>query len=101
MEIASASIGTGTTATTVNDTAMETAVVSNIAPARLQYSTSTVVAEFYITNTELADGTYSEFGVFINPGNEKMFAHSLITPNHTKSTGEDTLIEYTIEATSI
>jgi hypothetical protein len=98
--VSSASIGTGNTAPSVNDTSLDVSVLSGIPVARATANTDNAVIEFFITDSELADGTYKEFGLFVNRSNEKLFARSLITPNHTKSAGEDTLVEYTITASS-
>lgn len=94
IDIANASIGTGTNAPSANDTDLQTPVLTNILLARISNTLSTVTAEFFMTDAELADGTYKEFGVFVNSLNKKLFARSLITPNHVKSAGEDTLVEY-------
>jgi hypothetical protein len=98
--VSSGAIGTGSTAPTTADTALATPVLTGIDVARATVNTDNVVLEFFMTDSELANGTYNEFGVYVNEATEKLFARSLISPAHTKSAGEDTLVEYTITASS-
>lgn len=100
LTISSGAIGTGTNAPAITDTALQTPVLTGISVARLSNTDSVVTAEFFATDDQLADGTYNEFGVYVNSASEKLFARSLISPAHSKSAGEDTLIEYTITASS-
>lgn len=86
-------IGTGTTAPTTADTDIETLTLDNILVANQSSSGGTAVLTFFINDGELANGTYTEFAMF---SGGQLFARSLISPNHTKATGEDTSIEYTI-----
>ena len=95
--IDSASIGTGATAPTDADTDLIAAVVEDIPKATTTITTSTLVIEFFITNDELTDGDYKEFGLFCGT---QIFARSIITPTYTKASNEDTLVEYQINATN-
>lgn len=94
IEIDSAKIGTGTTAPTVADTDLETAVVSGITVALTEFPVvGQVLLSFFIPDGDLANGTYTEFGIFANG---RLFARSLITPSFTKGANENTTIDYTI-----
>lgn len=95
LEIDNASIGTGDNVPADSDTDLETPVLENIIKARTTINVDNLILEFFMTNDELANGTYTEFGLFC--GNQ-LFARSIISPSHTKADFEDTLIEYTITA---
>lgn len=94
--IDNASIGTGTTTPTGADTDLETPVLENIVRAigELQ-GVDTLYTEWFITDDELTNGTYNEFGLFCGA---QIFCRSIISPAHVKGSGEDTLIPYTIIA---
>lgn len=91
--ITKAKIGTGTTAPTTADTNLETVVTDNIPLANQGASGAVATLEFFITDSQLPDGTYEEFGIFA--GNQ-LFARSLISPSYTKAANEDTAAEYVI-----
>lgn len=95
--IDSASIGTDNTAPTDADTDLIAPVVKDIPKATTTISTNTLVIEFFITNDELTDGDYKEFGLYCGT---QIFARSIITPTYSKAANEDTLVEYTITATN-
>lgn len=89
--ITQAKIGTGTTAPTAADTDLETIVTDGILVANQGASGATATLEFFISDAQLPDGTYEEFGVFCG---DQLFARSLIDPSYTKATNEDTAAEY-------
>ena len=92
--IDSAAIGTGTTAPNASQTGLITPVLSNIATAFGELSgTSEVTMSFFMSDTDLANGTYKEFGLFCGG---KLLARSLITPNYVKGAAEDSSIDYVI-----
>lgn len=93
LELDNASIGTGTTPPDDADEDLETPVLEDIIRATLDLSINTLVTEWFMTDGELANGTYTEFGLKCGT---QLFCRSLITPSHTKASGEDTLIQYTI-----
>lgn len=93
LELDNASIGTGTTAPTDTDHDLETAVVENIVRATVEIGLDYVLTEWFITDDELPDGTYNEFGLKCGT---QLFCRSIISPAHTKAANEDTLIQYTI-----
>lgn len=96
--IDSGGIGTGTTAPTDADTALETAVLTGINVANASVSNDEVIMSFFMTDAELANGTYNEFGVFIGG---RLFARAIISPAHTKASGEDTSVDYTFTLSSV
>lgn len=93
IQIDSAKIGTGTTAPVDGDTDLETAVLSNIELSDSNVNNDEATLEFFIPDGDLANDTYTEFGLFIGA---QLFARSLITPTHNKSVNEDTTISYSI-----
>ena len=95
LNIDNASIGTGTTAPVSADTDLETPVLENIPRAIGEVTAAnTWYSEWFITNDELPNGEYTEFGL---KAGTQLFARSLIaSPTHTKEDNEDTLIVYTI-----
>lgn len=97
MEIDSAAIGTGTSAPTDADTGLGVSVLSGIVPSLQEISNDVGIVSFFIPDGDLADGTYTEFGVFIGG---RLFARSLITPNYSKASGNDTSVDYTFDLSS-
>lgn len=91
--ITSAEIGTGTTTPANSDTNLVTPTVTGIAVASSSVSSGSILLSFFIPSASLANGTYKEFGLRCGT---QLFARSLITPNYTKGTNQDTTIEYTI-----
>lgn len=91
--ITQAKIGTGTTAPTESDTDLEATALSGIPLANQGYSGAQATLEFFIPDVDLADGTYTEFGIFAE---DQLIARSLILPTYTKASNEDTSIEYII-----
>ena len=97
IEITSAEIGTGDTAPTINDTDLETPVLTGILRANQVASGGAVTLEFFMSDAELANGTYSEFGL---RAGSQLYARALIDPAYTKSSNEDTSCEYQITYTN-
>lgn len=92
--IDSASIGTGTTSPSSSDTDLATPVLTGIDVALYDISIpGTVILSFFISDADLANGTYKEFGIFCGA---RLFARSLITPNVTKGTNQNLSVDYTI-----
>lgn len=94
LEIDSASIGTGNTAPAASDMALVASVLSGIDLVTAEYPTSgQVLLSFFITDGQLANGTYKEFGIF---SNGRLFARSLISPNLVKGSNQNITVEYTL-----
>ncbi len=95
IEITSAGIGTSTDAPAITDTDLKEAVLKNIPHAqRSRIADDEISLEYFISDSELADDTYNEFGLYC--GN-KLFARSIISPAFIKSSGQDFSLEYTIK----
>lgn len=98
LEVNSLSIGTGTNAPTSTDSNLQTPVATGIVKAIGSITAPGVFySEWFITDGELADGTYNELGLFCG---SQIFARSLISPAHVKAALTDTLIVYTITASN-
>lgn len=97
IQITTAEIGTGNTAPADGDTALVTPVLTGIVRSNQSYTSNTCHIEFFIPNTDLANGTYKEF--LLRCGTQA-FARSLITPNFTKGSNVDTGIEYNFTLTN-
>lgn len=89
-------IGTGSTAPAASDTGLETQVLGSIPIADSTVGTSSLAITFFITDAQLANGTYREFGVFCAA---RLFARSLISPVFVKSSNQNVTIEYSITFT--
>lgn len=96
LPITSAAIGTSSTAPTLADTTLVAPVLSGIVVRTRVQTPTSLTLKFFVTDGELANGTYREFGLFCG---SRLFARSLITPVFTKSTGQDVIIEYEITIT--
>ena len=75
--ITSASIGTSATAPTIADTGLIASVLSGIIIRTKSATATTISLSFFISDAELANGTYREFGLFCGA---RLFARSLISP---------------------
>ncbi|MGI1661391.1 hypothetical protein ACRDNQ_04035 [Palleronia sp. KMU-117] len=93
-----AKIGTGTTPAAAGNTDLQTPVLSDILPTTglTVVTPSSISLEFFIPDIDLANGTYTEFGLFCGT---RLFARSIISPSFTKETGEDVIITYEITIT--
>jgi hypothetical protein len=94
LAITSASIGTSATAPAITDTGLVASVLSGIVIRTKSSTATSVTLSFFITDGELANGTYREFGLFCGA---RLFARSLISPVYTKATGQDAIITYEID----
>lgn len=93
IEIDSASIGTSNQAPSASDTDLIAPVTTGVAVAKSANLGATAQFDFFITDAQLPDGTYREFGIFCGPN---IFARSLIDPEFTKVSNEDVTITYEI-----
>lgn len=94
LEITQAKIGTGTTPPELTDTDLEESVTDGILRANQAVDNGVITLEFFISDLELPDDTYNEFGLFCG---DQLFARSIIDPAYTKSSGEDLTVEYILE----
>ena len=93
--ITSAEIGDDDTAPTDGDTDLVSPILTGIIPAYQSIATDNVTISFFIADVDLPNGTYKEF--LIRCGTQA-FARSIITPNYTKGSNENTTVEYLITA---
>lgn len=102
LEIAELQIGTDNTAAASGNTGLGTAVATGILRANQNVSGSQASLTFFVADLELPNGTYKELGIFCgNVGDRRLFARSVISPDYTKGSAEDTTIEYIIEFTAV
>lgn len=99
IEITHAKIGTGSTAIAETDHDLETPVVNSILRGDESVGSVNIAhLEFFISDADLANGTYTRWGLFTGTYgvNEKMFVHSVITPSYTKATNQDTTVVHEV-----
>jgi len=92
--ITKAKIGTGTAPPVNSDTDLQTPVATIPDVAQRTIYLDKVLLSFFISDANLPNGTYNEFGVFCA---DRLFARTLIVPAYVKGTGEDTNIDYEIK----
>jgi len=93
IQIDEGKIGTDNTAPSDSDTDLGSVSVSGITVQSTSITTNTVTFSFFLTDSQLSNGTYEEFGLF-ESGN--LFARSLFDSSYTKGTNEDTRIDHKI-----
>jgi hypothetical protein len=102
MAIAEIQIGTGNTAPVAGNTGLQTPVATGILRANQDVNNDEVSLSFFASDLELPNGTYKELGIFAGEvGDRRLFARSIISPDYTKGSAEDTTIEYVIEFTAV
>lgn len=96
-----ADIGTGTNTPALSDTQLQTAI-SRTAKANGSVAGSTLSLFFFWPDANLANGSYTEFGAFIDGTSSvntgKIFERALFGITYTKATGEDTTVQLDITA---
>ena len=104
LNITHGEIGTGTTPPANSDTALTTPTVRG-AMTQATILNNVVQLQFFFSDAALPNGTYNEFGCFIDGtssvGSGKMFEHALFGTPYVKNTGEDTTVELDITITSL
>jgi hypothetical protein len=94
-----ADIGTGTNTPAYADTTLQTAV-SRAVKANGTVSGSILSLFFFWADANLANGTYREFGAFIDGtatvSTGQIFERALFAIAYTKATGEDTTVQLDI-----
>lgn len=99
LNITHADIGTGITPPANSDTQLGTPIAR--APVTLQVVSNNVVTlRFFFSNALLPNGTYTEFGTFVDGSGAvstgKLFNRILFGAAYTKATGEDSTFEVEI-----
>lgn len=98
LPITKAKIGTGTNTPANSDTDLQTSVYTIPSVASTSVTGGVAIISFFIPTASLANGTYTEFGIFsVN----QLFARSIISPSYVKGTNEDTTVEYTITVANV
>lgn len=93
LEITSLEIGDGNTAVDAGDTALDNAVLTGVPVARKTGSGLSIEFQFFITDTELADGSYRE--VMLRAGTVA-YTRALFSTEYVKASGRETIIKYTL-----
>lgn len=94
IEIDSADIGTGSTAPVDGNTALETPTVTGVDIANAVLTAhNELTLSIFMSDTTLANGTYTEFGLKIGT---QLFSRIIISPSYSKSSGEDSVFTYVI-----
>lgn len=98
IEIDGAIIGTGTSTPSDSDTNLQTPTtltgITVIPVASSVVSNDSVVMSFYVTDVQLPNGTYNEFGLKCG---SQLFSRAIISPAFTKGTNQNTTVDYTIQ----
>ena len=99
LNLTHADMGTGTNPPNASDSALQTAV-ARAAVATGSVAGATAVLQFFFADAVLPNGTYTEFGSFVDgsagTGTGKIFNRALFGVPYAKGTGEDTTIELQI-----
>jgi hypothetical protein len=102
LNITHGDIGTGDTAPAISDTALTTPV-ARTSVALSNISSNTVTFDFFFADGDLANGTYREFGCYVDGtatvSTGKIFNHVLFASSLVKSTGEDITVSVTFTLT--
>jgi hypothetical protein len=94
IKIDSAEIGTDDTAVTDAQTALITPVLTGVDIANASVTdVDEITLSIFISDADLIDGTYKEFALRIG---SKLFSRIVISPNYSKSAGEDSVFTYVI-----
>jgi hypothetical protein len=98
LEINQGKIGTGDTTPADANTDLETTFLDGIDVAvRTEDDDDEITISFFISDSELTEQEYKEFGVFCG---SRLFARSLISPVFDKSVGEDVRIDWNLTLTN-
>lgn len=91
-----ADIGTGNTAPAITDVALTTPTLRALR-AYASVTGATVTIQYFFTDTLLPNGTYREFGTFMDGSSTistgQIFNHILFPTPYVKSSGIDTTVE--------
>lgn len=102
LNLSHADMGTGSTAPSAGDTTLQ-APVARAAVASGSISGNVATLQFFFADANLANGTYREFGSFIDGtgtvSTGKIFNHALFGVPYVKASGEDTTIEMQVTIT--
>lgn len=94
--IDSAGLGSSSTAAADAQTDLITPVVTGIPLTNITAVDDVVTVDVFVADANLPNGTYREFGLFIDG---RLFARVVVSPDYTKAAGEDTLFTYELTLT--
>lgn len=86
--------GSSSQAPTITDTNLINLVMSGVPITQYTLSGSNLILNIFVTDGDMPDGTYREFGFKTDEG--RLFSRVVVSEGYVKSTGEDTLFIYTI-----
>lgn len=90
-------IGTSSTAVTTADTQLGTETLRTTVAFGQNVSNTQAKVQFFFTDTLLANGTYREFGTFVDgtasANSGRLFNHALFSTPYVKAGGTDTTVE--------
>jgi hypothetical protein len=93
-------IGTGATAPALSDMGLTTPTNRAAVGFQQNYGSTDAIVQFFFSDSQLANETYSEFGTFIDGntaiGSGQIFNHALLSPTYTKVAGQDTTVQVDI-----
>lgn len=100
LNITHGEIGTGSTAPANSDTALTTPTV-RVAITSADIINNVVTLRFFFSDGSLSNGTYYEFGTFIDGnatiGTGQMWNHALFGSPYAKAAGQDTTVDVEID----
>lgn len=90
-------LGIGTTAPTVNDTALTSPSIRLPISYTEDYGAAEAIIQAYVSDANLPNASYTEVGSFIDGtatiGTGQIFNHALVSPAYSKVAGQDTTVE--------
>lgn len=96
LNITHGEIGTGSTAPALTNTGLATGTTRRVTESA-SVSNNIVTLRFFFADAVLANGTYNEFGTFVDGtatlGTGKLFNRALFSTAYVKATGEDTTVD--------
>ncbi len=96
-------IGTGSTAPVVGNTQLQAEVARTTVAFAQDVGNNEAVVQFFFADTNLANGTYHEFGTFIDgtasANTGRIFNRAIFSSAYTKAAGTDTTVEVDITFT--
>jgi len=102
LNIGHGEMGSGSTTPAITDTQLTTPVARSPFSDR-SVSSNVATLKFFFPDADLANGTYREFGTFIDGtgtlSSGRLFNHVLFASPYVKASGEDTTIQVDIEIT--
>jgi hypothetical protein len=97
LNITHGEIGTGSTTPTIGDTGLEAGVARSLPTLQQDYGTQQAILQFFFPDSTLANGTYNEFGTFVDGtsllGTGQIFNRAVFATPYVKASGQDSTIQ--------